>query len=170
MQNQSTVRKSIVRLLLALLCSFVSQWLMAQRSDDPASLVEKATQLSDLTELSVPFNLNAQIRIQTGSQKPVDATYRLEWISRESWRDELNMPQFEQIRTVLASRMWVERSIPYAPLQVWGAMEGIDIHSVLNMLPAPSLGNIRRRRRTAPSCSVSKWVNQCNGLRKHVSR
>ncbi len=119
---------------------------MAQRSDDPASLVEKATQLSDLTELSVPFYLNAQIRIQTGSQKPVDATYRLEWISRESWRDELKMPQFEQIRTVLASRMWVERSIPYAPLQVWGAMEGIDIHSVLNMSPAPSLGNIRRKK------------------------
>lgn len=114
--------KPWVGLLLTSFC--ITQALAASDVDSRGrELIKQAEDKMDIFALP-SFRMDASVRINNFG-KPLDGTYSLLWNGPDQWREEITFPGYSDIEVESNGTLYVKRSAPYIPYQVF------QVHSAL---------------------------------------
>lgn len=85
--------------------------------DQAKAILKRADDISDLRTPDVaPYELQANVKVD-GPGRSVVGTYHLLWVSPTKWREELNLPGYQEVRFGGEGKMWRVRppQIRYVP-------------------------------------------------------
>ena len=113
------------------------------------ALVENAERAMELRQdSSTPFQLSA--RIQLSSEETEEGSYHLLWESRQKWREQIDLPSYQQTAVRNEAGLWLRRSSLYPPERV---------QQLLHLLRSESSQSVR----AAVLSSVANSARQING-------
>lgn len=88
----------------------------AKKDQAKADLIAALEKSSMQREGSPPFQLTANFTLTF--DRPVNGTYKLYWMSPSVWREEIDMPGYQERIVQNGDKKWVSRNIGYPPLRV----------------------------------------------------
>lgn len=117
------------------------------KQQEAEALLAKARDLSDIRCEGCPaFQLVSRLRV-LANEKQVEGSYRLVWISPESWRDEINLPGYSQVQVRGQGKVWRLRNLDHQPLRVYQLMELLNFAQRLKGHESDKARALKRRGR-----------------------
>jgi TonB family protein len=106
-------------LLIASICVCLPPWAFssdASKQQEGLKAIEDAVAHTNIFELSsFRFKANVQVEIQG---KHTEGIYQLLWNGPEQWREEIHLPQYDEIKVGEKERVWTQRSTDFLPLRI----------------------------------------------------
>jgi len=109
-----------------------------QKRQELDALLVKASAANLQANGSPPFHLRLELHAEHITAKPLDGTYDEVWRTRDSWRREINFPNFKQVEVGDQDGRWVDRNVDFRPHAVYLVSE------LLDSLMAPARHSMRR--------------------------
>ena len=117
----------LLSLLILLMGSAFASTATAQAKQDSAQALRSAADISDVRGQNSPsFELDGTIQMLGADGNTSRGTYRLIWISRHKWRDEIVFSDYSRIRVGADEKYWMERSLDYELPQIGELDEALD--------------------------------------------
>lgn len=115
-----------------------------KKQQEAEALLAKARELSDIRcQGCPPFRLKARVRLFEGVAMPVDGTYVLYWASPGKWREDLRMPDYNEIRLGLGDEIQEKRPTRFRPGPLAWLLTHLDIGGRLNELARSKIKNVK---------------------------
>lgn len=97
-------------------------------------LLQQAEELTDIRSSgSHSFRMAARLTISQDNGQAESGTYELLWESPTSWRDEIKLPDFWQVRIANVDRIFISRLPPYLPLKVFQSYRLLEFPDLLRI-------------------------------------
>jgi hypothetical protein len=142
-------------IVLALLGLFCSARGGERRSEQAEKLLSEAVQLSDIRAPgSAPFRLNARLIGTEEKKHSVEATYSLEWQSPTSWRDEINAPDYKEVRVARNDRLFISRNPSNPVSQFFHLRQLIDLPIRFDLNPIMRIEKLSEKQIHGTSQSI----------------
>ncbi len=137
----------VVAIALLTFCSCSPAGTQGKPQLDPAELLKKAAELSDLRSPGIaPYVLEGRVRVQGSGPKPLEGKYRLLWSSEKQWREEIIFPGYRRLRVGGENKYLQQRTTNYEPKAISDLTRTLDFVSFLQVLPEESPGKLRQRK------------------------
>jgi hypothetical protein len=106
-------------------------------------LLQQAERLADIrAEGSPPFHMRAVVQFSNTGVPVIKGDYDLKWRSRSSWREEIHLDNFWQVRIAEGEKLWEVRNIPYFTPSVQQLQKITDFPQRTQLFGAEHTGKI----------------------------
>jgi TonB family protein len=116
-----------------------------QPKSDPAALLRKAAQLSEIRSVGTAFSLQTQVTLFGANDQHIEGTLSLLWSSPTKWREELRLPGYVRVRVGGDHKYWVQRNAPFEISVVERIDELMNVSAKLLVRPDEKIGDPQRK-------------------------
>jgi TonB family protein len=130
-----------------------------KKQQEAEALLAKARELSDIRcQGCRPFRLRMRARVWNQKGVELQGLYQAIWIGRQQWREEITFPNFTEVRIGGEGMVWISRSLPFLPEEMFRLREAPDLHRQLSVPEGTKLEGCRlvTREGTRMKCIQAK--------------
>jgi hypothetical protein len=107
-----------------------------------------AYELTNIRSLgSLPFHLLAHVEVFDEKNQQKEGSYSLFWKSPGSWREDIILPDFFQIRIAEENKIWLNRNVPYLTQEAFQLMLLMEFPDILRLKKDTRAENWRSDKR-----------------------
>lgn len=152
-----------VELFLYFFCGTNSHFMLRAQSRDEqvttqtgGALLQQAEQLTNIRSPNTPsFRLTAQVEVYEAKGKKKEGKYSLLWNSPTTWREDIALSDYSQIRLAHIDKLFISRNPPSPSEQVYRVAKLMDFSVLLRIGVRDQIQRLQERTKKG---SRQRWV------------